>query len=46
MVPEVFAQNLQPTVQYLLTGPRNGIDPNPEPDNTGKHTYSLVSLRK
>ncbi len=32
--------------RYLLTGPKNGIDPKPEPDNTGKHTYSLVSLRK
>jgi hypothetical protein len=46
MVPEVFAQNLQPTVQVSATGPRNGINPKPEPDNTGKHTTSLVSLRK
>ncbi len=32
--------------RYLLTGPRNGIYPKPEPDNTGKRTYSLVSLKK
>ncbi len=32
--------------RYLLTGPKNGIGPKPEPENPGKHTFSLVSLRK
>ncbi len=46
MVPEFFSQNLQPMVQVCPTGLRNGIGPKLEPDKTGKHTYSLDSLRK
>jgi hypothetical protein len=46
MVPEVLLKIYNQRSRYLLTGPRNGIDPKPEPDNTGKHTYTFVSLRK
>jgi hypothetical protein len=47
MVPEFLLLKIyNQWSRYLLTGPRNGIGLKPELDNTGKHTYSLVSLRK
>jgi hypothetical protein len=46
MVPDFFAQNLQPMVQLSANRPEKRIGPKLEPDNTGKHTYSLDSLRK
>jgi hypothetical protein len=46
MVPDVFAQNLQPMVQVSANQPQKWNWSQLEPDNTGKHTYSLVSLRK